>query len=79
MTACNLHTGHIGAARVQSCEAVMVLGGGVRAESVIGAQFSMVQGHGVAVADSRAVLHPGDQQHGGSPGLELDRMMHSVA
>lgn len=59
----------------------MVVGGSVQAEGVIGAQFSVVQGHGVAVADadSWAVLHPGDQQHGGSPGLELDREAHSVA
>lgn len=79
VSACNLHAGHIGAAGVQSCEAVVAVGGSVCAESVIGAQLSVVQRHGVAAAHSRDVLHPGDQQHGGSPGLELDRETHGVA
>lgn len=52
MSACNLHTGHIGAAGVQRREAVVVVDGSVQAESVIRVQFSVVQGHGVAVADS---------------------------
>lgn len=51
-SACNLHTGHIGAAGVQGCEAVVVVDGRVRAEGVIGVQLSAVQGHSVAVADS---------------------------
>lgn len=52
MSACNLHTGHIGAAGVQSCEAVVVVGSSVHAESGIGAQLRVVQGRGVAAADS---------------------------
>lgn len=79
MSACNLHTGHIGAASVQSCEAVVVVGGSVHAESGIGAQLRVVQGRGVAAADSWAMLHPGHQQRGGSPGLEPDRVTRSVA
>ena len=78
-SACDLHTGHVAAAGVQISEAVVVVGGSVRAESAIGAHFCLVQGDVVAVADSQGVLHPGDQQHGGRPGLELDGGTHSVA
>ncbi len=50
VSACNLHTGHIGAAGVQSCEAVVVVFGSVHAEGLIGAQHSVVQSGGVAAA-----------------------------
>lgn len=52
MSACNLHTGHIGAARVQSPEAVVVVGGSVRAQSAVGVQVRVIEGRGVAAADS---------------------------
>lgn len=79
MSSCDLHTGHVGAAGVQSCEAVVAAAGGVHAERVIRAQFSVVESHRVAVAGSRAALHPGHQQHGGSPGLQSDRETRRVA
>lgn len=78
-SAFGLHTGHVGAAGLQSCEAVVVAVGRVHAESVKGAPVGVVQGHRGAVVDCWAVLHPGYQQRGESPGLELDRETHSVA
>lgn len=75
--ACNVHTGHIGAAGIQTCEAVVVAGGSVHAESAVGALLGLVHDRGVAAADS--FLHPGHQQCGRSPVLETDRETPGVA
>lgn len=78
MIACNLHTRHIRATGVQICEFIVVVGGSVRAEHVIGAQFSVVECHSVADGNSWPTVHPRHQQHRGSPGLQLDRETHRV-
>lgn len=77
--ACNVHTGHIGAAGIQTCEAVMVAGGSVHAESAVGALLRVVHGRGVAAADGWAFHRPGHQQCGRSPVLETDRETPGVA
>lgn len=82
MTASSLHTGYIGTAGIQSCEAVVVVGcvdDGIRAESVKGAQFNVVQGHHVAAAECRPVLPPRHQQHGWRPGLQRNGESLGVA
>lgn len=48
VSTCNLHTGHVRAAGVQNCEAVLVGGGGFHAEGAVGTQLRMIQGRDVA-------------------------------
>lgn len=78
VTACNLNTNHIVAAGVQSSEAVVVQGGTVLKHWAVGSQFSVEQGHGVKVEVIQITLHPGHQQGGEAPGLQLDRKIKSV-